>query len=53
MRSINPLRLAALIAAAVFVLAVAVVAGCGVYQDHILRDCGAGCARPAAGAKDR
>jgi hypothetical protein len=48
MRSINPLRLAALIAAAALLLAVAVVAGYGVYQDHILRDCGEDCGPPPA-----
>jgi|GEM_PF-5508836 len=52
MRSINPLRLAALIAAAVLVLAVAAVVGYRVYQDHVVRDCGTGCERPAPGAQD-
>jgi Na+(H+)/acetate symporter ActP len=46
MRSINPLRLAALAVAAALLLAVAAVVSHSVYQDHLKRDCGADCGPP-------
>lgn len=42
-----PTRLAALIVLAVILTGLAAIGAHSVYQDHILKDCGAGCARPA------
>ncbi|MCC5995098.1 MAG: hypothetical protein JJU18_01845 [Oceanicaulis sp.] len=42
-----PTRLAALIVLAVILTGLAVIGAHSVYQTHIVRDCGAGCARPA------
>lgn len=52
MRSPRPIRPIALIVLAIVLTGLAVIGGHSVWQNHIVRDCGAGCARPGPGVQD-